>query len=62
MSKFNVGTMTVDGAAKWLRQAAEMTASASKNWDNFETICKEMLTSAYEGGKTENNPEESSET
>lgn len=41
-----IQSMTVEQAAKWLRQAAEMTAGASKNWDNFEAICKEMLEAA----------------
>lgn len=44
--KMNLGTMTLEQAAQWLRQAAEMTASNSQNWNNFEAICLQMLTDA----------------
>jgi hypothetical protein len=39
--------MDVAGAAKMLRDMAELTASNSKNWDNFELIAADMLKSAY---------------
>lgn len=48
-----MASMTVEEAAKWLRQAAELTASASKNWDNFERICQEMLESALAHGRSD---------
>lgn len=38
--------MTVEEAAKFLRNAAEMTARMSQNWDNFERICADMIKSA----------------
>lgn len=46
MSKETV-PMTVDEAAKFLRNAAEMTARHSQNWDNFENICRDVVDSAF---------------
>ncbi len=49
--------MADSDTAKTLRDAAEMTAKASQNWNNFEAICLDALrstrTDAYnEGYKT----------
>ena len=38
--------MTVLQAAKFLRDAAEMTSKMSQDWDNFEVICKDMIIAA----------------
>jgi hypothetical protein len=38
--------MTVAEAAKFLRNAAEMTARMSQNWDNFKRICADMIRGA----------------
>ncbi len=34
---------SVETAAKALRNMAELTANNTRNWDNFEAICKEIL-------------------
>ncbi len=36
--------------ASTLRNAAELTAKASKNWDNFEAICRDALAHAHAAG------------
>ena len=43
--------MTVEEAAKLLRNMAEATARMSQNWDNFEAICLDMLKAARAGKK-----------
>jgi hypothetical protein len=43
---------TVEEVAKDLRAFAELTANYSKNWDNFQEICKEALQAVYDGGKS----------
>ncbi len=47
--------MVDSDTAKTLRDAAEMTAKASQNWNNFEAICLDALrsvrTDAYNEGR-----------
>ncbi len=51
--KFN---LTPEEAAKKLREFAELTASNSQNWDNFEKIARDMLVAAMKATKEGNNP------
>jgi len=46
--------MTVDETAKFLRDAAELTASNSQNWDIFQAICKTVLAAAVSTRKPPN--------
>ena len=39
---------SVDEAAQFLTDAAKMTAEHSKNWENYKTICCDMLRAALE--------------
>ena len=43
---------TIDGAAKKLREMAELTSAHSKNWDNFEQIVVSLMNQAYDAGYT----------
>lgn len=43
--------MTVEEAARQLRQMAELTARASQNWENFEAICRDFLRAALTHGQ-----------
>jgi len=38
--------LSLEEAAKELKQFAELTAKHSQNWDNFQEICLAMLKSA----------------
>lgn len=42
--------MTLEEAAKQLRSWAELTAKNSQNWDNFETICLDILEFVHRHG------------
>lgn len=44
----------VPGAAKALREMANLTANHTKNWDNYEQICLQILTQVYEAGVASN--------
>ena len=45
--------MTVEEAAKFLRNTAELTARNTQNWDNYQRICLDMLKSAIAHVPTE---------
>ncbi len=51
MSKFTMVDMTVDEAAKFVRQIAETTSQASQNWENFEQIVKSIIQNALDAGR-----------
>lgn len=40
--------MTLDEAAKFLRNMAELTSKGTRDWNNFEGICKDILKSLDE--------------
>ena len=42
--------MTLKEAGHKIREMAELTAKASKNWNNFEDIVVSMLRQAHEAG------------
>lgn len=42
--------MTPPEAGKFLRNLAELTATNSKNWDNYEAIATEFIAAAYKAG------------
>jgi hypothetical protein len=46
MAKIELGELTAEQAAKYLRDAAEMTARHSQNWDNFQSTCFDMISAA----------------
>ena len=52
MTKFHMD-LTPESAGKLLRDMAERTASASRNWDNFEAIATQLVGDAYNAGKAE---------
>ena len=41
---------SVTSAAKALREMAVLTANNTKNWDNYEQICLQVLDQVYEAG------------
>lgn len=43
--------LSLDGIAKLLRNYAELTANNSKNWENYEVICKDSLQQVLDHGK-----------
>ena len=43
--------LTPELAGKLLREMAERTAAASRNWDNFEAIAVQLVGDAYNAGK-----------
>lgn len=49
MSKIEMN-LTIPEAAHKLREFAELTANASRNWDAFEEIALSILQRAYEHG------------
>lgn len=42
---------SVGQAAKALRNMAVLTADNTRNWDNYESICLQILEQVYEAGK-----------
>ncbi len=44
--------LTLEEAARKIREFAELTAQASKNWDNFQEIVTTMMQQAYAAGVT----------
>ena len=50
MSKVLVGT-SMKEAATSLRHMAVLTANNTRNWDNYEQICLQILEQIYEAGK-----------
>lgn len=43
--------MSVEQAAKMLRDAAQLTSQASKNWDNYQKICEGVIQDALDAGR-----------
>jgi hypothetical protein len=43
--------MSAEDAAKMLRGAAELTASNSRNWANYEAICQGVINDALMAGR-----------
>ena len=50
MAKFHMD-LTPESAGKLLRDMAERTASASRNWDNFEALATQLVGDAYNAGR-----------
>lgn len=51
-------TFTIPQAAERLREFAELTASNSQNWSNFEGVCVDMIRAAFDAGKEAQKKEE----
>lgn len=42
--------LSIEECAKRLREMAELTSKGSRNWDNFEGICLDVLNAAKASG------------
>jgi len=49
--RFHMADMSPAEAAKFIANIAQMTATNSQNWENFERICESMIVSAMEAGR-----------
>lgn len=43
--------MTIEECGKFLRNMAELTATASKNWDNYQNLATDLVRCIYEAGR-----------
>lgn len=51
MTQFTMAEMSVDDAAKFLRNVAEVTAGNSQNWENFQGMAKTVIQAALDAGR-----------